>query len=250
VNDDLNSDSGSRRRSDDPFGSTRWSLVLAAGQEGTAALEALQTLCQTYWLPVYGYVRRRAANADDAQDLTQAFFAMLLEHRTFGAADPACGRFRAFLLTALRNFLANEHDRANAVKRGGGRPAISLDAGAAEQYLARDALRPSTPEQEFERRWALALLDRVIERLADEQTAAGRLTEFEALRLFLTGQAPETTQADVARQLGMTEEAVRAAIYRLRKRYRTLLRDEIAQTVSSAEEVDEELQRLFEALGS
>ena len=250
VNDDLNSDSQGRPRSNDPFGSTRWSLVLAAGQEGTAAREALQTLCQTYWLPVYGYVRRRSSSADDAQDLTQAFFAMLLEQRTFGAADPTRGRFRAFLLTALRNFLANEHERAAAVKRGGGRTVISLNAGAAEHFLARDAQRPSTPEQEFERRWALALLDRVIQRLSDEQTAAGRHAEFEALRLFLTGQDSETKQVDVARQLGMTEEAVRAAIYRLRKRYRALLRDEIAQTVSSADEVDDELHRLFEALGS
>ena len=159
MNDDLNSDSRSRPRSADPFGSPRWSVVLAAGEEGTAAREALESLCQTYWLP--GYVRRRAANADDAQDLTQAFFAMLLENRAFGAADSARGRFRAFLLTSLRNFLANEHERATALKRGGGKAVISLDAGAAEQYLVRDAQRTLTPEQEFERRWALALLDRV-----------------------------------------------------------------------------------------
>jgi RNA polymerase sigma-70 factor (ECF subfamily) len=127
---------------------------------------------------------------------------------------------------------------------------ISLDAGMAERSLLREAQRTLSPEQEFERRWALALLDRVIERLANEQAAAGRQAEFETLRLFLTGQAPDSTQADVARQLGITQEAVRAAIYRLRKRYRTLLRDEIAQTVSSAEEVDDELHRLFEALAS
>lgn len=250
MNGDLNSGSQSRPRSDDPFGSTRWSVVLAAGEEGTAAREALETLCQSYWLPVYAYVRRRASNADDAQDLTQAFFAMLLERGTFGAADPTRGRFRAFLLTALRNFLANEHERAIALKRGGGRTVISLDAGMAERSLLRDAQRTSTPEQEFERRWALAMLDRVIERLSDEQAAAGRQAEFEALRLFLTGQAPDTKQTDVARQLGITQEAVRAAIYRLRKRYRALLRDEIAQMVSSAKEVDDELHRLFEALGS
>lgn len=234
----------------DPFGSTRWSLVLAAAEEGTTAREALEALCQTYWLPVYGYVRRRGATAVDAQDLTQAFFAMLLEHRTFAAADPTRGLFRAFLLTALRNFLTNEHARQTALKRGGGRTLISLDIRMAEESLLRDARRITTPEQEFDRRWALALLDRVIERLTTEQEAAGRETEFNALHLFLTGQDPETRQADVARQLDMTEEAVRAAIYRLRKRYKVLLRDEIAQTVSSAGEVDDELQRLFEALGS
>ncbi len=246
----VDSDSRSAPNCDDPFGSTHWSLVLAAGEEGTTAREALESLCTAYWLPVYAYVRRRAANADDAQDLTQAFFASLLELRAFAAADPARGRFRAFLLTTLRNFLANEHERAAALKRGGGRTVISLDAGIAERSLLSDAQRKSTPEQEFERRWALALLDRVIERLADEQAAAGRQAEFEALRLFLTGQDPDTRQADVAGQLGMTQEAVRAAIYRLRKRYRALLRNEIAQTVSSADEVDDELQRLFKALAS
>jgi len=234
----------------DPFGSTRWSLVLAAAAEGPQAREALETLCRAYWLPIYAYVRRRSLNADDALDLTQAFFVMLLENRVIGAADQARGRFRAFLLTALRNFLTNEHERATALKRGGGRAVISIDAGTAEQSLRRDPQRTSTPEQECERRWALALLELVIERLSAEQAAAGRQTEFEALRLFLTGQDAEIRQADVARQLGMTEEALRAAVYRLRKRYRTLLRDEVAQTVNSTDEVDDELRRLFEALGS
>ena len=224
--------------------------MLAAGRDGSVGRNALAELCHTYWFPVYGFIRRRTRNVEDAQDLTQSFFAAILERETITVADRTRGRFRAFLLTALKNFLTNNHERNTAQKRGGGQTEFSLDIDVAESRLQRDLRGQMTPEQEFERRWALALLDRVVSRLETEQAESGRQREFAELQLFLTGQNAETTQADVARQLNMTEEAVRAAVYRLRKRYRTLLRDEIAQTVDARSEVDDELQRLFEALGS
>jgi len=234
--------------SQDPFGSTRWSVVLAAGADGTAAHAALETLCAAYWLPVYGYVRSRERKPDDAADLTQAFFAELLERKAVAAADPARGRFRAFLLTSLKHFLINQHARDTAQKRGGGRPIMSLDRDVAEGFLAAARSPTRTPEQEFGRRWALALLEHVLLRLAQEQDAAGRAREFSVLRPFLTGEQLQTSQADVARLLQVTPEAVRAAIYRMRKRYRQLLREEVSQTVASPEDVDDELHRLVVAV--
>ncbi len=233
----------------DPFGSTRWSIVLAAGANGTAARAALETLCAAYWLPVYGYVRSRGNNTDDAHDLTQAFFANLLERNSLSAADPARGRFRAFLLTSLKNFLNNQRARNTAQKRGGGRIVASFDRTAAETRLAVGRGLTRTPEQEFERRWALALLESVLLRLKREQESAGRAREFSELRPFLTGEQTQNSQADVARTLQLTPEAIRAAIYRLRKRYRQLLQDEVAQTVTSPDEVGDELQRLVAAVG-
>ncbi len=233
---------------DDPFGSTRWSLVVAAGRGGADAQGALEALCQAYWLPVYAYVRQRCPDVHDAHDLTQTFFAYLLEKNSVSAADPARGRFRAFLLTALKNFLVNEHARAAAKKRGRDRTIVSLDRIAAEERIGFAQTPSLTPEQEFERRWAMILLERVVERLAAEHARAGKSLQFETLRLFLTQQSGEVTQTEAARRLGLTEQAIRAAIYRLRKRYRTLLRDEIAQTLGSGDDIDDELRRLFTAV--
>jgi RNA polymerase sigma-70 factor (ECF subfamily) len=244
--DDANLEDSAKPAGDDRFGSTRWSVVLAAGGEGTIARSALELLCRTYWLPAYEFVRRRTKNREDADDLTQAFFADLLDRKFATRADPLRGRFRAYLLTALKNFLANQHAAATAQKRGGQRAMASLEADVADHRHGK--IGALTPEQEFERRWALALLNRVMSRLATEQAAGGRAAQFEALRLFLTGQQAETQQKDVAGQLGVSEEAVRSAIYRLRKRYRALLRDEIAQTVRSADEIDDELRQLFAAV--
>lgn len=239
------------RQSGDPFGSTHWSIVLAAGDERSIiARGALEQLCESYWYPVYAYVRRRSANADDAQDLTQGFFTHLLDKQTIAQADPGRGRFRAFLLTSVKNFLINEHEKAAAQKRGGDRRKLSMDFEAAESRYALEPSHNTTPERIFEQQWALTLLNRVLESLQQEYTAAGNADLFEHLKVFLTGQSSDVTHADVAAELGITEVASRAALSRLRKRYRELLTIEIAQTVSAADEVEEELQSLFVALGS
>lgn len=234
--------------SSDPFGSTRWSLILAAAGEGTLAHAALESLCQTYWLPIYGYIRSRTECPEEAHDLTQGFFVDLLERESLSAADRNRGRFRSFLLTAVKNYLINQYTREAAQKRGGGRTFHSLDWDVAESRLSTTRSSTRTPEQEFERQWALAILDHVIVRIAEEQKASGREREFAALRPFLTGQQADVSQIVVAQSLKTTPDAIRAAVYRLRKRYRELLRDEVAQTVESAEEVDEELQRLIAAV--
>lgn len=234
----------------DAFGSTRWSVVRAAGGDGPAARAALETLCRDYWLPVYGFVRRRVPNRDDALDLTQGFFADLLERRSVDAAERSRGRFRAFLLTALKNYLANARAKAAAGKRGGGRPLLSLDAQTADGRLGRQPVDAATPDRHFERLWAVAVLDRALGRLEAEQAAAGRAAAFRTLRPLLTGDDGAEGYAAPARELGLTEQAARAAVYRLRKRYRDLLRDEIARTVSSPDEIDEELRRLFTAFDS
>lgn len=236
-------------RHNDPFGSTRWSVVLAAGVNDGAGRSALETLCKTYWQPVRGFVWQRTSGDDVADDLTQEFFRQLLERKSISAADPARGRFRAFLLTALKNFLANEHERASAVKRGGGRVIQSLDAIDADGRPV-DVPDLSVPDREFDRQWALALLEKVLGRLEKEQKDAGRAAVFIELREFLTGQNGELTYADVAPRLKLTEEAARAAVSRLRKRYQAILREEISQTVATGDEVEDELRRLFAAVGS
>jgi RNA polymerase sigma-70 factor (ECF subfamily) len=233
---------------DDPFGSTRWSMVLAAGGEGPSARAALENLCQTYWSPVRGYIARRVMNSEDANDLTQAFFTELLDRKTLASANPLRGRFRAYLLTALKNFLANQHAFASAQKRGGGHVPVSLDREARDTHQGLGPVASPAPDQEFDRQWAVSLLDSAISRLASEQAASGKAAQFEALRLFLTGQESERKQKEAAEQLGMTQEAARSYVYRLRKRYRELLRDEVAQTLRSTDEIDNELRDLFAAV--
>lgn len=235
--------------SGDPFHTTRWSIVLAAGREEPteSSADALETLCQTYWFPVYVYVRRRVAGVDEAQDLTQAFFERLLEKRTIGDADPERGRFRAFLLTACKRFLTNEWHKGQAVKRGAGQTVLSLDFAAAESRYASEPADTLTAEIVFEQQWAITLLNTVLEQLRAEYVRRGRDQQFEMLKGFLSG-AGSSSHAEIADSLGMTEGAVKVAAHRLRTRYRELIRAEIAQTVQDPAEVEDEIRRLFEVM--
>jgi RNA polymerase sigma factor (sigma-70 family) len=232
------------------FATTQWSLVLRAGRESDSATAALQTLCQRYWYPLYAFVRRNGASADQAQDLTQEFFARLLDKNTFALASPERGRFRSFLLTSLKNFLTNEWERGRALKRGGGQPAMSLqlDLDSAESRLRFEPAHQLTPERLFERQWAMLLLELVMQRLAAEQEAAGKGQQFELLKEALAGGAERLAYAEIAAELNLSEEAARQAASRLRKRYRELLRDEVSHTVSTPEEVEDEIRSLFEVL--
>ncbi len=232
------------------FATTHWSLVLAARDRAEpGADDALASLCALYWYPLYAYVRRRGHGADDAHDLTQSFFARLLEKDFLAAVDRGKGKFRSFLLASCNHFLANEHDRARARKRGGGRRLLSLNAADAEgRYLAEPA-DDLTPERLFDRRWALALLQEVMGRLRAEFEAKGKARMFERLRGFLVGEKG-TGYRRAADELRLSEGAVKVAVHRLRQRYRELLHEEIARTVGAPEEVEEEIRALFAALGS
>ena len=232
------------------FATTRWSLIVAArGPDAPLAHEALSHLCEAYWYPLYAYIRRRGYSADDAHDLTQEFFARLLERDFFGAADPAKGRFRAFLLASCKHFLANEHDHAVAQKRGG-RPVTSLHPANAEGRYSREPSHDATAEKLFERRWAVTLIDRALARLREEFVARGKETQFDRLRVFLVGDQNQATQRTAAVELGMSAGAVKVAVHRMRLRYRELLREEIGHTVEGPEQIDEEIRDLFAALGA
>lgn len=231
------------------FDSTRWSLVLAAGAEGASgAGRALQTLCEAYWPPIYAYVRREGHQPAEAQDLTQGFFALLLQRDDIRSARPEKGRFRSFLLTALKHFLINEGRKARAVKRGGGHLVLSLDFDSAESQLSLQPADRSTPESLFHRQWALTLLANVQDRLQGEMEASDRGPLFTALQPHLVGEADTERYAAIAGRLDMTEAAVKMAMTRLRKRYRELLRYEIAQTVACEADIDDEIHELFDAL--
>lgn len=233
-----------------PFVTTRWSIVVAAtAADTTVAQDALAILCQTYWYPLYAYVRRRGHSPEDAQDLTQEFFARLLQHRWVDRADPAKGRFRSFLLSAMRHFLSDEWDRARAQKRGGGVKLLPLDFHTAETRYAREAIDNVTPESCFERRWALTLLEHVLNRLRAEYEAEGKAELFAMLTPCLVGERTSQPYAELAKQLGAAEGTVKAIVHRLRQRYRQLLREEIAQTLTGQDAVDDELQHLFAVLG-
>ena len=232
------------------FPATHWSLVLRAGGDDTRSREALARLCQTYWYPLYAFVRRHGHGPEDAQDLTQGFFAHLLENHALATVDRARGLFRSFLLASLRNFMANEWDHAQAQKRGGGKAHVPLDTTSAETRYGREPADPASPDKVFERNWALTLLEHVLERLRAEQAAAGKGAQFEQLQDCLMGSSDAPRYAVLAGRIGLHEEAVRMAVSRLRRRYRELLRDEIAQTVSSAAEVEEEIRHLFAVLAS
>lgn len=232
------------------FVSTQWSLVLCAGKQVDRQAElALAALCQRYWFPLYVYVRRRVADVHRAQDLTQDFFARLLEKNVLANASPERGRFRSFLLTSLKNFLANEWDRAAAQKRGGHLHTWSLDWDSGESRLQVEPADTRTPEGEFERQWALSLLEIVVQRLNAEFTASGKTRHFECLKETLTGDRGTIDYHSIAVELQMSEEAVRQAAHRLRMRYRELLRMEVAATVENEGDVEDEIRRLFEALG-
>ena len=207
---------------------------------------ALEDLCTVYWLPLYAFVRRSGYSEHDAQDLTQEFFARLLEKGWLGAADRKRGKFRTFLLTALKHFLANEWDRSQRLKRGGGHAFLSFDGATAEARYGMEPQDHRTPERAFERRWALALLDSVLTRLREEYATAGKATAFEELKGAITGTAAPYEQ--IAARLGVTENAVKLGVYRLKQRYRELLRAEVAQTVAAPGEIDAELAHLLAAL--
>lgn len=233
------------------FVTTRWSLVLSAGcaEEGQGQA-ALTNLCQTYWYPLYAYVRGRGYVREDAQDLTQAFFARLLEKNWIASADREKGRFRTFLLTALKRFLCDEWDKARAQKRGGRVTLLPLEFETAETRWGREpASAELNPEQSFERRWVFALLDEVLKRLREEFAREGNAGLFAELAPALVDGGASLAYAEIGRKLGLSESAIKSAAHRLRQRYRTLLRSEIAETVASPAEVDEELRHLFAVLG-
>jgi RNA polymerase sigma-70 factor (ECF subfamily) len=232
------------------FATTHWSVVLAAGSHNdtTRARDALSRLCQVYWYPLYAYVRRRGHTASDAQDLTQAFFEQLLRRRSLASADPEHGRFRSFILTAMNHFLANEWKRASAQKRGGGEQPLSLDWAAAEQRFDLEPATTVAPDRLFEKQWAWTLLEEVLNRLEHEYQAAGRGELFAAIKETLTGRGDSQPYAELAETLGLNENTLKVAVHRLRKRYRELIRAEIANTIDHSEDVEAEMRHLFQVL--
>jgi RNA polymerase sigma factor (sigma-70 family) len=233
------------------FATTHWSVVLAASSpESTRYQEALEMLCQTYWYPLYAFLRRLGHDRHQAEDCIQGFFANLLEKRGLRLVDPKYGKFRSFMLAALKHFLADQRNRELAQKRGGGWKALSIDFENAENQYALELAHNLSPERLFEKSWALAVLERTMARLKAESAAAGKQKLFDHLKVCLLGVGDSVSYRQMAAELGMTEGAVKVAVHRLRRRYRELLRHEIVQTVATADEADEEIQNLFAALVS
>ena len=225
---------------------THWSVVLSAQDPSSpGAIEALETLCRTYWYPLYAYARRAGHDEASAQDLTQGFFAKLLEKNYIGQADRGRGRFRSFLLTAFKNFAADEHDKASAKKRGGGAIFEPLDVKAGEGRYVHEPVDTRDPEKLYERRWALTLLDSAWARLEKEFVDAGKAELFKRLQPFDGADEEAPSYAQVAPELGLSESGLRTAVFRMRRRYREIIRDEVAQTVNHPAEVDEELRHLL-----
>ena len=226
-------------------------MVVAAGRSNTKrAGAALEQLCRVFWFPLYAYVRRRGHSAEDAQDLTQEFFARLLERKWLARADRQRGRFRSFLLSAMSHFLSDEWDKARAQKRGGGAPSVPLQFDTAETRYGFEPADKVTPEQTYERRWALALLEEVLRQLRLSYEGEGRMELFNALHPCLVGDRAALPYKELAAKLGVTEGTVKSAVHRMRQRYRQLLRSEIAQTVAEPGQVDEELRHLFVVVGN
>lgn len=231
------------------FVTTHWSAVLAAARNDTdRAHAALEHLCRTYWYPLYAYARRRGYSPADAQDLTQEFFARLLAGNWLATADRERGRFRTFLLSSMQHFLANEWHRAHAKKRGGNQAIVSLDDDAAEQRYRLEPAQTATPESLYERGWALALLNDVLNALETEYQRDGKGAWIEAMRPVLTADRDGLDYGAIASRLGLTETAARVAAHRLRQRYRRLIRASVASTVAAPDEVEEEMRHLFQAL--
>lgn len=225
-------------------------MVIKAGAPDTPdAHAALARLCETYWYPLYAFVRRQGWPAEDARDLTQAFFAFILSRNALGQVHPDKGRFRSFLMASMKHFLANEWDKQNRLKRGGGADTFSLDAVTAEERYRLEPLDAATPEAIFERRWAESVIAQVVERLRAVFEADGQKGRFEVLKDFLMGDPAETSYADAATRLGLSVSAVTSAIHRLRAQFREVFRDEIAQTVATPDQVDGEIRELLAALG-
>ena len=228
------------------FATTHWSVVMAAGKSDSAqAADALEQLCRMYWYPVYAFVRRQGHESHDAEDLTQEFFARFLAKEYFGRADPMLGRFRSFLLACVKNFLSEQRRQARRLKRGGRQTIISWDSQTAEERYRSEPADPVTPEKVYDRRWVLTLLETVLARLAEQQSAAGKERVFTQLKDYLWGETRETGYAEMAARLSMTEGAVKVTVHRLRRRLRELLRQEVAHTVATGEEIDEELRHLI-----
>jgi len=231
------------------FQTTHWSVVLLAGQEQSPlSAGALEKLCQAYWPPLYVFIRRRGYSPEDAQDLTQQFFALLLARHDFGGVAPYKGKFRTFLLTALTHFLANQYDRTQAAKRGGGKTPLSLEQLRAEQLDRFEPVSTLSPDKLFDQQWAQSLLSSALQRLREQIGIEGRSDQFDRLKPFLTEDPAEGQYAEVAAVLGMTRQSVAVAVHRLRQSYRACVRAQVAETVATPLEVDEELRYLLEAL--
>jgi RNA polymerase sigma factor (sigma-70 family) len=231
------------------FPPTLWSLVLRAGGNGSErSQEALATLCGAYWYPLYAFLRRQGKTVQDAEDLTQGFFLHLLQKNGLNKVRPQKGRFRTFLLAALKHFLADEWSKSTAQKRGGGAAIVSFESAVAEERYEREAPTVADPEQLFERRWAMTLLEQALQRLEAEFSAAGKKERFEQLQKFLSGERGHGSYADVAKRLDLTEGAVKIAVLRLRQRYRDLLYLEVGDTVDCETDIEDEIRHLFAVL--
>jgi len=233
------------------FATTHWSVVLAAGDSASPEhREALSTLCQQYWFPLYAYLRRRGNDRHQAEDLTQAFFVQMLDKRRLRGISTKPGKFRSFLLASLKNFVANEIDRVRAQKRGGSHTTLSLDFGNAERQYISEPTHQMSPEKLFEKSWALTVLEHTMNELKAEFAKSNKLRLFGHLRIYLTAETDTIPYRDVAIQMKMTEEAVKMAVYRLRTRYRELLREKVAQTVATQEQIEEEIRYMLAVLSS
>jgi RNA polymerase sigma factor (sigma-70 family) len=236
---------GSESRGAIAFTTTQWSVVLEAQGESPAAQAALEKLCRMYWRPIYSFVRRQGVGPADAEDLTQGFFASLLEHRNLNAVRKEQGRLRSYLLGALKYFLADERRRAMAIKRGKGQRLIPLEELRVDNHIEMEPADPLTAEMIYERRWASTVLERVLSRLKDQYREAGNAALFDSLKDLLPDEPGAPSQAEIAARLNMSENAVRQAFYRFRQRYQSLLREEIAQTVATPGDIEDELRHLI-----
>src|SRR6266446_910871 len=231
------------------FATTHWSVVLLAGQaDSLHATEALEKLCRTYWYPLYVYVRRQGNSPEDAQDLTQDFLSRLLEKNYLAKADRDRGKFRTFLLGSLKNFLVNEWKRAGRLKRGGDLTFLPFDANAAEERYAGEPIDETNPANDFERQWAVTLIEQVFTTLRQEYASADKAQLFEALKIFIWGDKALVSYAEIGHQLNLAEGTVKVAVHRLRQRFRELLRAEVAHTVARPEDIDGELRHLIAVL--
>ena len=238
-------------RANPDFTTTHWTVVLAArAEDGRAAKEALGILCSTYWYPLYAFIRRQGSAPQEAEDLTQEFFCHFLERNALTNVQPTAGKFRSFLLTCLKNFLANEHERAHAQRRGGGRLQVPLDSGDAETRYSLEPADHRTPEAVFERRWAFAVLERTMAELRREYAAGEKHALFEDLQGFLPCGQGSFTRAELAAKRGVSVGAIDVAVHRLRQRFGALLREQVAQTVSAEAEIEEEIRHLISVLNA
>jgi len=245
----MDSANADEKKQGDPFSTTHWSVVLTAGDSrAPESRQALAALYRKYWRPLYVYARRRGRATEEAQDLTQEFFTTLIEKNYLGQADPNRGRFRCFVLTAFKHFLANEWDKARAKKRGGWQTLLMLDFPGAENGADLEPSHSISPDKLYEQQWALSLLDEVLSRLRAEYARAGKEDQFEVLKVFFTGAKGSISYKEAAAKLGMSTGATKVAAHRLRRKYRQALREEIAQTVDHQADIDEELRHLFSSL--